>query len=480
MTDALWAWSAGKLAHGIRTGKISSREATESAFARMDAVNPDINAVVMPMREQALKEADQADQAVREGKPLGVLHGVPVTIKMNVDVAGMPRTNGLKIYADRVATDDSPVVTNLRLAGAVTVGLTNCPAFAARSATSNEMYGVTFNPWNPEVCCGGSSGGAASAVAAGIGAVAHGNDLGGSVRSPAYHCGVFGLKVTPNRIPNYNPSVTGDRPSIHQATTSQGPLARTMSGIRLGFSAMARQDARDPWWVPGLPPADRVQGPCEVALFEAPDSAEPVVNQNLNKVAGWLEDAGYRVKRVAPPRFEETFVLHTALLNAEREDSTLKDILRVGDEYVRRSMTTRVAVTQPEPLKSRTQYMDAVAMRTTILREWMLFFQRYPLLVMPDMFVHKLAHEFDQQGEEVMARAQWAMIPHRVISCLSLPALSAPCGVIDGAPIGAQLVAARFQDEFLMDVGDVIQARNGMGAPVTPFGKPASASALRG
>lgn len=468
MSEEIWAWSAGKLARAIRNGEISSREATDSAFKRLEQVNPAINAVVVQDREGAYAAADKADAAVRAGEPLGVLHGVPITVKMNVDVKGMPRTNGLKAFQDRVATDDSPVISNLKLAGSVILGLTNCPAFAARGATSNELHGETKNPWSRDITPGGSSGGAASAVASGIGALAHGNDLGGSVRSPAYFCGVFGLKVTPSRIPNYNPSVATDRPQIHQSTTSQGPLARTMSGIRLGFAAMSRRDSRDPWWVPPIDAANCVQGPTTVALFEAPDSAEPVVNQNLARIAGWLEDVGYRVKRVAPPRFDEVVELHASLLHAEREITTLKDIEAHGDIYIRRSMEARIAAQQPRPLKSREEYVKAVALRSTLMREWLQFLDEHPLLILPEMFVHKLEDEYDQKGAEQMTRAQWAMAPHRAISCLSLPALSVPCAVVDGAPIGAQLVASRYQEEFLMDIGEIVQSRNGMGAPVTP------------
>lgn len=469
MTDALWAWSARELAQAIRKGDVTSREATESAFARMDLVNPAINAVVISDREAAFKQADEADAAVRAGATLGVLHGVPITIKMNVDVQGMARDHGLKAFEGRVAADNSPVVSNLRKAGAVTLGLTNCPAFAARGCTSNELYGVTKNPWSEAITPGGSSGGAAAAVAAGIGALAHGNDLGGSIRTPAYLCGVFGLRVTPSRIPNFNPSVIKDRPTIHQSTTSQGPLARTMSGIRLGYEAMSARDSRDPWWVPPMDPQHRVYGPTRVALCEAPASAEPVVNQTLARLAGWLEDAGYQVERVAAPRFDEVGELHTSLLHAERSLSTIKDIEKYGDEYIKRAMAARVVAQQPKRLADMVEYLDAVTLRSSIMREWMQFFDEYPLMILPDLFVHTLPQEYDQLGDaRIMEQAQWALTPHRVVSCLSMPVMTVPCGLVNGLPIGAQIVASRYQEDFLMDVGDIVQTRNGMGEPVTP------------
>ena len=201
MKPELWRWSATDLARAIASGKVSSREAVQSTLGRIAQVNPALNAIVQVLAEEALAAADVADAAVRAGYRLGPLHGVPTTTKVNVDQRGCATTNGVVEFRNVMATEDSPVVANLRKAGAIIVGRTNTPAFSHRWFTDNDLHGATYNPWDKNLTPGGSSGGAASAVAAGMGAVAHGNDFGGSIRYPAYACGIAGLRPTPGRIP---------------------------------------------------------------------------------------------------------------------------------------------------------------------------------------------------------------------------------------------------------------------------------------
>jgi len=164
MSTELWKWSATDLARAIRDRDISAREATESVLARVGSVNLDVNAIVDPMDDEALAAADRADAAIKRGEVYGPLHGVPVTLKINVDVAGRATTNGVVAFRDRIARDDSPVVANWRKAGAIFVGRTNVPAFSTRYFTDCELHGRTFNPWDRGRTPGGSSGGAAACV----------------------------------------------------------------------------------------------------------------------------------------------------------------------------------------------------------------------------------------------------------------------------------------------------------------------------
>ena len=205
----VWQWSALETAAAIRSGAISSVEVTEAHVARMRAVNPKLNAIVVDLSDEALKAARAADQARAKGGELGLLHGVPITIKENVDYEGRPNPNGVPAQMNIIAPSDAPVVRNLRKAGAVVLGLTNTPEFSFRGFTDNPLHGLTLNPWDPEITCGGSSGGAGSAVAAGIGTIAHGNDIGGSLRWPAHCNGVATIKPTQGRIPAFNQSAVG-------------------------------------------------------------------------------------------------------------------------------------------------------------------------------------------------------------------------------------------------------------------------------
>jgi amidase len=210
--DEIWNWDAVAIARGVRTRRISSREAVLACLKRIDEVNPRVNAVVETRPEEALEAADAADAAVARGDELGPLHGVPVTTKVNVDQAGYATTNGVVAFRDTIADQDSPPVANWRRAGAVFVGRTNTPAFSHRWFTGNDLHGETLNPHNRNLTPGGSSGGAAAALASGMAPLAHGNDYGGSIRYPAYACGVVGLRPSLGRVPAFNGTVRQERP----------------------------------------------------------------------------------------------------------------------------------------------------------------------------------------------------------------------------------------------------------------------------
>ena len=215
---------AGELVRLYRARKTSPLEVMEAVLARIDAVNPAVNAYVTVARESALAEARRATRALgRRRTPLRPLHGVPVSIKDLYATKGMRTTWGSLIYKDHVPSDDDLVVQRLKSAGAIVVGKTNTPEFGAGGTTFNAVFGTTRNPWNTELTCGGSSGGAAVAVATGMGPVAQGSDLGGSLRTPAAFCGVVGLRTTPGLIPSYPRTLAWDTLGV------AGPIARTVA-----------------------------------------------------------------------------------------------------------------------------------------------------------------------------------------------------------------------------------------------------------
>src|ERR1700753_3222584 len=269
----LWRLPAADLAALVKSKQVSAKEAATSALARLDAVNPKINAVIDHRPDDVLKQAAEVDAAIARGQDPGLLAGVPVTVKVNIDQKGFANTNGLKLQREMIATENSPVVDNFRKAGAVILGRTNSPAFAYRWFTSNLIHGDTKNPRDPGITPGGSSGGAGSSVAAGIGHIAHGTDIAGSIRYPAYACGVHGLRPTVGRIPAFNASVP-ERTIAAQSSAVSGPLARTIGDLRLALAGMSGKDVRDTWWVPA--PLEGPAVPKRAALCLEPDGLETV------------------------------------------------------------------------------------------------------------------------------------------------------------------------------------------------------------
>src|SRR5918995_3670 len=247
MADDLWQRSAIELAQGIRQRTFSAREVMESVTRRIRALNPALNAIVYDYTDEALAEARKADDDLAGGWVRGPLHGVPVTIKENVDQRGKPTPNGLPALEKVIAPDDAPLVRNLTAAGAIIVGRTNTPELSMRATTDNPLHGRTRNPWHEDASPGGSSGGAGAAAAAGFGPIHHGNDIGGSLRFPPFARGVATGNPTPGRIAAWNPSATAERGMLAQLMSVQGALCREVRDVRLATRVMAERDARDPW-----------------------------------------------------------------------------------------------------------------------------------------------------------------------------------------------------------------------------------------
>src|SRR2546427_2126353 len=290
----LWRLSAAEMASLIRSKKVSAKEAATAALARLDAVNPKINAVVDHRPAEVLAQASAIDAAIGRGEDVGALGGVPVTVKVNIDQEGFATTNGLKLQRDVIARTNNPLIDNLRKSGAVILGRTNCPAFSYRWFTTNLIHGDTKTPRDPSITPGGSSGGAGSAVAAGMGHIAHGTDIAGSIRYPAYACGVHGLRPTLGRVAAYNAS-SPERTIGGQVTAVSGPIARTVHDVRLALAAMAAPDARDPWWSPA--PLTGPVLPRIAAVCLQPDGLAtcPEVVAALLDAADRLRDAGWTV-----------------------------------------------------------------------------------------------------------------------------------------------------------------------------------------
>lgn len=467
LMDELWRWSATDLARAIRARRVSSREAVQACLARTAAVNPTLNAIVQVLADEALAAADAADRAVAEGGPLGPLHGVPVTVKVNVDQRGCATTNGVVAYAGNLATDDSPVVANLRRAGAVIFGRTNTPAFSFRWFTENALHGRTLNPWSRDHTPGGSSGGASSAVAAGMGPIAHGNDLAGSVRYPAYCTGVWGLRPSFGRVPAYLPSAPAERPPGMQTMSVQGPLARTVADLRRALVAMAARDVRDPWWVPAPLEGPPVARPIRVALCRRVPGADlhPTVADALARAADRLQRAGYRVDEVEPPHLDEATRLWSTIGDTEVA-LTMADVLeRDGDEGIRRAVAF---MRHGDSVLDTAGYLRALARRTALVRDWAVFLEQHPLVLQPVSAEPPFPWGLDTGSQQTMDRVRRAQGTQFLVPVLGLPALAAPMGVVDGLPTGVQLVAPRFREDLLFDAAEVLESHGPSATPIDP------------
>jgi amidase len=464
MQQELWQWSATDLAKAIGERKLSSREAVQSSLARVAAVNPAINAIVQVLEQEALAAADAADAAVKSGAPLGLLHGVPVTIKVNVDQRGCATTNGVVAFRDVIATEDSPPVANLRKAGAVIIGRTNTPAFSHRWFSDNDLHGTTRNPWSDSLTPGGSSGGAAAAVAAGMGAIAHGNDFGGSVRYPAYACGVAGLRPTPGRVPAFNPSATSERPISAQLISVQGPLAHTIADVRLGLAAMAVGDVRDPNWIPAPLQGPSSAPPIRAAIVPNPfGETAPEVQNAIRNAGRWLADAGYAIEEIAPPRLMDANDLwHGIVINEERR-GLAPAVHKFGDHRSRYNIDAHLAYA---PHYDGDEVLALFEKRLALMREWQLFMARHPVIVMPVSDQLPFRQGQDQEDADVVRRLIDAQRPLLAIAVLGFPAVSVPTGVIGGIPVGVQIVSGKFREDICLDAANAIEARAAMPRPV--------------
>ena len=461
MTD-LWRMSAGELAAIVRSRRASAKEVVESALARLASVNPMINAVIEEFPDEALQAAAAIDRQLSRGEPAGPLAGVPITIKANVDQAGHATTNGLRIQRDLIAKVDSPVVANLRKAGAVIIGRTNTPAFSLRWFTRNSLHGHTFNPWGRSITPGGSSGGAAAAVASGIGAIAHGTDIAGSIRYPAYACGIQGLRPSLGRVPAVN-FTAKDRLIGGQLMAVSGPLARTIADVRLAFHAMAAEDVRDPWWTPV--PLELGAAPRRAALTIAPDGMAVTheVAKTLREAGRRLQEAGWEVIETDCPPLRKPVVVQLMLWLAEFRRTAGKAIREEADPDAS-FVYEQMAALCPEP--NLDSMLDGLQSRMEFAREWYLFLKEHPILICPVSAELPFPDLLDVESPSAFRRVVEAQLTQIGLPLMGVPGLTVSMDPTGGVPAGVMLVAGRFREDLLLQAGEALEQR---GTPVSPI-----------
>jgi amidase len=458
VTDDLCFRPATELAAMVRSREISARELVEAHLDRIDRLNPAINALVTLDADGARAAADAADRALAAGEPVGPLHGLPVAHKDNHATAGMRTTWGSPLHADTVPTTDDLVVARYRAAGAVRVGKTNIPEFAAGSHTYNPVFGVTHNPYRHGLSAGGSSGGGAAALAAGLVPLAEGTDMGGSLRNPAGFCNVVGLRPTPGRVPSWPASMGWSQLSV------DGPMGRTVADVALQLSAIAGPDRRVPIALDDAPATfaaplpDRLDG---LRVAWAPDlggrvTVDPAITTVLASSVGVFSDLGASVDDDCPDLGGADEVFGT--LRAWLFEASYGEISRRHPEQVKESIRWNAdqgaKLTGPDLAR-------AEQLHTTLYERMAAFFERYDVLLAPTTQVLPFPVEIEYPTE-IAGVAQdnyleW-MRSCTLISATGSPALSVPGGFTpDGLPVGLQIIGPARADRRLLEVGHAFE-----------------------
>ncbi|MBK9520145.1 MAG: indole acetimide hydrolase [Rhodocyclaceae bacterium] len=468
MTE-LWRKSATELAGMIASKAISSTEVVDAHLARIAAVNPSVNAVVRVLAEDARKASALADAMVARGDPLGPLHGVPFTVKENIDMAGLPTTWGVKALAQAIAPVDAPVVERMRAAGGIPIARTNLPDMGLRVHTDSSLHGLTRNPWNPGRTAGGSSGGEAVALATGMSPIGLGNDIGGSLRNPANACGIASIKPSAGRIADASVVPSQDRLLAVQMMQTQGPMARCVRDVRLGLEILIGAHPRDPMSF-DMPLVGRKLGrPVRVAVVAAPPggSCDPCISAVVRQAADALSNAGYDVVEVCPPRYEEAVAVWGQFLMGDF-GAILPQLMPFMGADATALLNAFSAVTPP--------FANAAAMshllvaRDGIAREWSQFLAVHPLILSPTWTQLPFAHGFDIATPEGTAETMAMIRPVVPTNLLGLPSACVPAGRDNatGLPIGVLIGGQRNREDLCLDAAEAIEARLGLVTPIDP------------
>ena len=442
--------SAVELARLIRRRAVSPVEITRAVLDRIEWLNGRLGAYVLVHAERALEEARQREQSVMAGETLGALHGVPISLKDNLWTAGDRTTSGSRLLAEFVPQEDTPSVAALRAAGAIFIGRTNLPEFAWRGSTDNPLFGESRNPWDLTRTPGGSTGGGAAAVAAGLAPLALGSDGAGSIRIPASFCGLVGLKPTFGRVPMY-PAAGGNELVGHVC-----PLARTVCDAALMMSVIARYDRRDQFALPDdgvdyLAACDEPLGGAPVRIAWSANlgfaPVEPETREIVASAARAFEDIGVKVEEISPDLGDPSWILRTLYGGAQAGAHATRP-----PEQKAQMDPELVAYAEASANLTATEYLKAVAARQAMVDVLRRFFERYDLLLTPTLclpaFPLGIVGPRAVAGHEVTHLGWTLCYP---FNYSGQPAVSVPAGwTASGLPVGIQIVGRRLEDALVL------------------------------
>ncbi|WP_328632491.1 amidase [Streptomyces sp. NBC_00356] len=470
-SDSLCGLDAVELAGLVRRRELSARELVSAHLDRIERVNPALNAIVTLDAEGALAAAGRADELAASGAELGPLHGLPIAFKDTHLTRGMRTTHGSPLFAEHVPDEDELLVERVQSAGAIRIGKTNVPEFAAGSHTFNPVFGATRNPYDRARSAGGSSGGAAAALAARLTPIADGSDMGGSLRNPASFCNVVGLRTTPGRVPSLP---TND---LWETLGVAGPMGRTVADVALLLSAMAGPDPRCPQSLEA--PGSVFRAPLErdlkgLRVAYAPDlggrvSVDPEVREIVARQVKVFEAAGAHVVEDCPDLDGAEDVFRT--LRAQAFRTGLGPFLESSREQLKPSLIWNIEegikLTSADLARARTEH-------TRIHLAAAGFFERYDVLIAPVSQV--LPFDVDMEyptvidGQPQHSYLDWMRSAY-LLTVLGAPALSVPAGFTDtGLPVGLQIVGPPRAERDVLEIGAAYEAATGHGrrAPSLP------------
>ncbi len=457
MSELVWL-TAVELAALIRRGEVSAVEVLTAHLERIDAVNPELNAIVTYLPEEALELARLADERQARGDQLGPLHGLPIAHKDLFETAGIRTTMGSPAFSDYIPESDDLIIARLKQAGCITLGKTNVPEFGAGSHTFNTVFGATRNPYDTSRTCGGSSGGAAVALAAGMIPIADGSDMGGSLRNPASFCNVVGLRPTPGRVPSYPKSNAWSTLGV------DGPMGRTVQDVALMLQAIAGYDSRAP--ISLQQPASDFAAELErdfagVRLAWSPDlgglPVDPQVTATIERQLPTFSNLGCVVEH-AEPDFRDAYDIFQTLRAWNFEQSFAEHFAEFGEEAFKETIRWNVAQGR---ILSAGQISRTEAKRTELFHRVREFLKHYEYLLLPTAQLPPFPIEWEYPREiagiAMNTYIDW-MMTCAYITVTGLPAISVPCGfTADGLPVGLQIVGRPRADSAVLQLAYAFQ-----------------------
>ena len=452
--------TALELADLIRKKEVSSREVVEAHLTRIKEVNPEINAITIVLEDSALKQADKADESLNVDTS-GPFHGVPITIKENIDFVGTPTTNGLSLLADSMPPRNTPLVDRILKAGAIPIGRTNMPEMGMRLDTDNPLRGRTFNPWNKENTPGGSSGGEGAAIATGMSPFGIGNDIGGSLRNPAYCCGITALKPSIGRIPFVRTIAPFEDIGISGAFLSDGPMARSVKDLKMGLSIMSGRHIDDPQSIDCPLEGDIPDKPKVALIKQVSDIKLPEATiREIDKAGEILKSKGWQVDEVEAPEVERVYEIWGSILN--------HGLLDVLPEEIFKPETAAYLKRFSEATSEDIALDEALLERRRLRRSWSAFLTDYTVCVGPTWSNLQWPIDTDlnpELGDEVLRKSFMFIAPG---NCLGIPSVALPMGIDNGLPTGIQIYSELYREDLCLHAAELIQNEVPCPTPIDP------------